>query len=100
MVKLSPWTDDKVIEQLRWTWENGTTIKRHHFRDELEAAGASMLDIETIILDAPKVVSSEWDPKHRCYKYRISGDDLGGESLEFVVVFDSKHSRLIFITAF
>ena len=59
MDKLSPWSDDKVIEQLRWMWENGTIIKRQHFKDELRAAGASMLDVETIILGAPKVVGSE-----------------------------------------
>jgi len=100
MAKLSSWDDDKVIEQLRWMWENGTTIKRQHFKDELRAAGASMLDIEAIILGAPKVVGSEWDSNHRCYKYRISGSDVDGQTLEFVVTFDLKGSKLIFITAF
>jgi hypothetical protein len=100
MAKLPPWDDDKVIEQLRWMWGNGTIVKRQHFRDELKAAGASMLDIETIITGAPKVVGSEWDSKRRCYKYRISGSDVDDEILEFVVAFDTKNSKLFFITAF
>lgn len=100
MAKLNPWNEGRVIEQLRWMWENGTVVRRRHFRDELEAAGASMLDIETIIFGCPKVANSEWDPEHRCYKYRICGEDLGGMTLDFVVSFDLGNSRLFLITAF
>lgn len=59
-----------------------------------------MLDIETIILGSPSVVGSEWDSRHKCYKYRISGTDLDGEILEFIAAFDTKHSKLFLITAF
>lgn len=100
MAKVPPLSDDKVVQQLRWLYENGKTVKCQHFRDELQAAGASTLDIECIIADTPKVVSAEWHPKSHDYRYRISGPDLDGETLEFVVVLDTKRSRLIFITAF
>jgi hypothetical protein len=99
MVKLQPWDDDRVIEQLRWMWENGTIDKRQHFKAELNAAGASMLDIQTIIEGNPRIVRSDWDSKRRCYKYRISGEDLEGDTLHFVIAFDPKHSKLTFITA-
>lgn len=100
MAKVHLLDDDKVIEQLRWLYENGTTVKHQHFKDELRAADASMLDVESIIFGTPKVVSSEWDPKHKNYRCRISGADLEGVILEFVVALDIKHSKLIFITAF
>ncbi len=99
MDKVRKWSDDKVIEQLRWLWENGTTRKSDHFKEELRAASASMLDIESVIFGTPRVISTEWDPKYRNYKHRISGQDLDGEPLEFVVAFDRRNSRLIFITA-
>ena len=99
MVNVAPADDDEVIRKLRWLWENGITVKRQHFRDELRAADATMLDVESIALGAPNVVGAEWDPKHKNYKYRISGPDLDGDILEFVVAFDMRNSKLIFITA-
>jgi hypothetical protein len=100
MAKVIPLKDDEVIQKLRWLWENGVTVKPGHFKQELRAANASMVDVETIIFDNPTVVEYEWDRSRKRYKYRISGPDLDGETLEFVVAFDIKNSKLIFITAF
>ncbi len=99
MDKVSTADDDEVIRQLRWLWENGVTVKHQHFRDELKAANASMLDVEAIIHGTPKVVRKDWDAKRKRFRYRISGADLDGDILEFVVTFDIKNSKLIFITA-
>ena len=59
-----------------------------------------MLDVQTIIFDKPKVISHEWNQERHCYRYRISGEDLEGEPLEFVIALDQKGSILTFITAF
>lgn len=97
--KSPPLSDDKVIEQLRWLWENGTVVRTPHFEIELSAAGATMMDVESVLMGNCKVENCRWDASHRRYSYKISGCDQDGDILNVVVSIDVRYSRLILVTA-
>ena len=92
--------DDKVIEQTRWLWENGTTVRKAHFDKELVEAGATMVDIRGVIFGACRVTDRQWKSKFGTWNYTIEGTDVEGTILNVVVSLDIRNSELIFVTVF
>jgi hypothetical protein len=101
MVKYTspPPSDDKVIEKLRWLWENGTVVRTPHFEIELRAAGATMMDVESVLMGNCRVENCRWDANHRRHSDKISGCDEDGDILNVVVSIDLRNSKLILLTA-
>lgn len=95
-----PLPDDNVIEQTRWLWENGTTVRKAHFDKELIEAGATMVDIREVIFGACRVINRQWKSKFGTWNYTIEGTDAEGTILNVVVCLDLRNSELIFVTAF
>ena len=94
-------SDDQAIERTRWLFENGTVRQTDHFRRELRAAGADMIDVQNAIADPDfHIEKAEYDRKRRVWRYTLEGCDEKGELLDIVVALDLKNSKLVLITAF
>ena len=93
-------SDDKVIDHVRWLWENGTVRRSFHFDDELFKAGATMLDVQALIRGSCRVDSANWKKEHKNWNYKLVGCDEEGDELSIVVSLDLPASLLILVTAF
>lgn len=92
--------DDKVIEKVRWLWENGITRRTFHFDDELRKAGATMQDVSALICGTPQVKSATWKKEHRNWNYQLAGYDRDGDEISIVVSLDISNAILFLVTAF
>jgi hypothetical protein len=100
MAKSSRLPDDKVIDKVCWLWENGFTKPTSHFNKELQKAGATTQDVNSLIKGIFRVESAKWEKTHRNWNYKLIGYDKDGDEISIVVSLDIKNSILRLITAF